>query len=220
MKRTQIRTVVGLAMILAVIAAITVGSFATSGSWTAKPGNPKQGEVGTPVDWKPEPSLSGGLKRFASLQELKDFLKTAPSYPGYWHWGGGRGGLMLDGALTFSAGENGPNYSKTNIQVEGVDEADIVKSDGEYIYWPPTTGWSLPEPIRPIRPEYSTRRSSRGTSMGCLSTGTGWLCWKAGGQCTTLGLRALSGTSTRKDLHQGLRRQPTGRPRFWRERCP
>ncbi len=134
MKRTQIRTVVGLAMILAVIAAITVGSFATSGSWTAKPGNPKQGEVGTPVDWKPEPSLSGGLKRFASLQELKDFLKTAPSYPGYWHWGGGRGGLMLDGALTFSAAENGPNYSKTNIQVEGVDEADIVKCDGDYIY--------------------------------------------------------------------------------------
>ena len=26
------------------------------------------------------------------------------------------------------------SYSKTNIQVEGVDEADIVKTDGEYIY--------------------------------------------------------------------------------------
>jgi inhibitor of cysteine peptidase len=26
------------------------------------------------------------------------------------------------------------DYSKTNIQVEGVDEADIVKTDGEYIY--------------------------------------------------------------------------------------
>ena len=86
------------------------------------------------MDWKPEPSLSGGLERFASLQELKEFLKTAPSYPGYWHWGVGRGDLMLDGALTFSAAENGPDYSKTNIQVEGVDEADIVKSDGEYIY--------------------------------------------------------------------------------------
>ena len=28
----------------------------------------------------------------------------------------------------------GANYSKTNVQVEGVDEADIVKSDGKYIY--------------------------------------------------------------------------------------
>lgn len=26
------------------------------------------------------------------------------------------------------------NYSKTNVQVAGVDEADIVKTDGEYIY--------------------------------------------------------------------------------------
>ena len=27
------------------------------------------------------------------------------------------------------------NYSKTNTQVENVDEADIVKTDGEYIYY-------------------------------------------------------------------------------------
>ena len=26
------------------------------------------------------------------------------------------------------------DYSKTNIQVEGVDEADIIKTDGDYIY--------------------------------------------------------------------------------------
>jgi len=32
-----------------------------------------------------------------------------------------------------SASDNG-SYSTTNIQVEGVDEADIVKTDGEYIY--------------------------------------------------------------------------------------
>ncbi len=29
---------------------------------------------------------------------------------------------------------NGTDYSRTNIQVEGVDEADIVKTDGNYIY--------------------------------------------------------------------------------------
>ena len=89
------RTVLGLAMVLAVIAAIAIGCFAASGSATTGPGNPNGDEVGTPVDWKPEPSLNGGLQRFASYQELKDFLKTAPSYPGYWYWGGGRGDLML-----------------------------------------------------------------------------------------------------------------------------
>lgn len=31
--------------------------------------------------------------------------------------------------------EENDNYSKTNNQVEGVDEADIVKTDGEYIYY-------------------------------------------------------------------------------------
>ena len=28
----------------------------------------------------------------------------------------------------------GGDYSKTNVQVEGIDEGDIVKTDGEYIY--------------------------------------------------------------------------------------
>ena len=30
---------------------------------------------------------------------------------------------------------NAENFSKTNVQVEGVDEADIVKTDGNYIYY-------------------------------------------------------------------------------------
>ncbi len=32
------------------------------------------------------------------------------------------------------AGDSGTRYSETNIQVEGVDEADIMKTDGKYIY--------------------------------------------------------------------------------------
>jgi inhibitor of cysteine peptidase len=131
MKGEQIRTVLSLTMVLAVIAAIAVGCFAASGSWTAKPAG---GEVITPVDWKPEPSLNGGLQRFSSYQELKEFLKTAPYYPGYFYWGGERGTFSFDGALASAVAENAPSYSQTNIQVEGVDEADIVKSDGQYIY--------------------------------------------------------------------------------------
>lgn len=32
-------------------------------------------------------------------------------------------------------GDGDADYSKTNVQVDGVDEADIVKTDGEYIYF-------------------------------------------------------------------------------------
>ena len=33
------------------------------------------------------------------------------------------------------ASETAPDYSGTNVQVKGVDEADIVKTDGSYIYY-------------------------------------------------------------------------------------
>lgn len=38
--------------------------------------------------------------------------------------------------IPLSEGSNAQeeDYSTTNIQVEGVDEADVVKTDGEYLY--------------------------------------------------------------------------------------
>ena len=50
------------------------------------------------------------------------------------------GGIVPMAAQTTGLGTaksesaNGDGYSTTNVQVEGVDEADIVKTDGEYIY--------------------------------------------------------------------------------------
>lgn len=43
------------------------------------------------------------------------------------------GSLLVD--TTNTALRESYDYSKTNNQVEGVDEADIVKTDGEYIYY-------------------------------------------------------------------------------------
>ncbi len=58
--------------------------------------------------------------------------------------GGGRDILIAGAANSFnksgaestgdSSGAPAPSYSQTNVQVEGVDEADIVKTDGKYIY--------------------------------------------------------------------------------------
>jgi inhibitor of cysteine peptidase len=90
------------------------------------------------------------MKTFKSYDELKSFL-TANTQGGSTNYGGGPldsqffGSTReaLDGATpvpapvpaTIGEGDSSSNsYSATNIQVEGVDEADIVKTDGKYIY--------------------------------------------------------------------------------------
>ena len=116
------------------------------------------------------------LVRFSSYQELVAFLKMTPAdiplslferlqyafqgSPGDIRtFSLGAKGIVVDQARALSV-EGGkyaptpggvPDYSTTNIQVAGVDEADVVKTDGEYLYivsgstvyllraWPPET---------------------------------------------------------------------------------
>lgn len=68
------------------------------------------------------------LDKFKSYAELKEFLQRLRAYyhSDYLF-------SLRDGDLRALLAE-GYGYSKTNIQVEGVDEADIVKTDGEYLY--------------------------------------------------------------------------------------
>jgi uncharacterized secreted protein with C-terminal beta-propeller domain len=75
------------------------------------------------------------LLKFSSLEEMKNFLLKSGSYGRY--LGSPRIFLEKSFAAFASAAESDSmdvGYSKTNIQVEGVDEADIVKTDGKYIY--------------------------------------------------------------------------------------
>jgi inhibitor of cysteine peptidase len=85
----------------------------------------------------PESSDQIALNKFSSYDELKTFLETDHPLPSnYWITGGERGFETLDAQATVPAAAETANsdHSETNIQVEGVDEADIVKTDGEYIY--------------------------------------------------------------------------------------
>jgi inhibitor of cysteine peptidase len=73
------------------------------------------------------------ISRFSSYDELKEFVdvntrdKDMLVTPGrFWS-----GTAEEDASAPASAGSD---HSTTNIQVAGVDEADIVKTDGEYIY--------------------------------------------------------------------------------------
>jgi inhibitor of cysteine peptidase len=91
------------------------------------------------------------LNTFTSYEELKTFLttNTKGSYAVY------SGGPLDSGFLnskgippvpaptpvpqamssgTYGSGSSAESYSTTNIQVAGVDEADVVKTDGRYLY--------------------------------------------------------------------------------------
>ncbi len=99
------------------------------------------------------------MNRFASIDELKNYLitNTNSEYEGTFTGGpidaqvSGRNDLKAPGtrapmpqaAETSTFGtygiSGGDSYSTTNIQVAGVDEADIIKTDGKYIYAISTT---------------------------------------------------------------------------------
>jgi len=91
----------------------------------------------------PKPEVKTELKTFSSYDELKNYIKTnmqtasrwfgtdliLPSFPPVF-----KGGTFTTVATPTQAAESSLSYSKTNVQVEGVDEADIIKSDGTYLY--------------------------------------------------------------------------------------
>src|SRR3989344_3739398 len=93
-----------------------------------------------PVTDLPEPSH---LKTFSSLDELDAFLNknAQKNYYSRGFFEGGIGAIaplsapsVLKSDSAASTETSQPSYSTTNIQVAGVDEADIVKSAGKYVY--------------------------------------------------------------------------------------
>jgi uncharacterized secreted protein with C-terminal beta-propeller domain len=89
--------------------------------------------------YRPGPLYLGGneISKFTSYAQLQNFVSTNAKYTGFdWRH------INLvpvpappsgEGA-TYDLIPEASDYSATNIQVAGVDEADIVKTDGEYIY--------------------------------------------------------------------------------------
>ena len=85
------------------------------------------------------------LKKFASSDEIKEYLKTrtqnSDSFGSTLTKGLGSMEAISarsEAAVSYDSssgnGASASDYSTTNIQVEGVDEADIIKNDGKYIY--------------------------------------------------------------------------------------
>jgi len=95
----------------------------------------------TPSGTGPE-FISKPIQKFSNYSELAAYFEKANNYDGY------KGGMYRDlvnaampvmadaavGASGEKSSSSATDFSKTNIQVEGVDEADIIKNDGKYIY--------------------------------------------------------------------------------------
>ncbi len=85
---------------------------------------------------------NGDIKKFADASEFQSFIETRVSQGNDLY----RPGIMMaeKAVATPGVAESMPasdglgagssDYSQTNVQVAGVDEADIVKTDGEYVY--------------------------------------------------------------------------------------
>jgi len=107
---------------------------------------------------------NGRLLRFSSYEEMRVFLnRSAVSYP-----------TFLEDARIFtkaSRASSVPEYSPTNVQVEGVDEADIVKCDGRYIYFASSEGLLIIQAYPPESVKVLARLGLNGTVRGILVEG-------------------------------------------------
>lgn len=84
------------------------------------------------------------LPRFKNFEAMIEYMKNMG--PGYTY--GMRGGGMLDSAMAEGEAiapsaskddaantEQSASHGETNVQVEGIDEADVIKNDGRYLYF-------------------------------------------------------------------------------------
>ena len=90
------------------------------------------------INASPTPPLSQeqtNLLSFKSWNEANDFLQASQTraYGGY-GVDKSLGAPMAVQENADGAGSSGRDYSSTNVQVEGVDEADIMKNDGGFLY--------------------------------------------------------------------------------------
>jgi len=118
--------------------------------------------------YKPVPPGGNQISRFSSYWELQYFIKTnAQDTTFLWresvHAPPSGEGVFLDVSTS--------DYSTTNIQVAGVDEADIVKTDGEYIYLVSGQKVIIVEAYPPEQAQVLSEIELEGTATGLFING-------------------------------------------------
>jgi inhibitor of cysteine peptidase len=140
MKKTRNYGLIGV--LLAVLLVATIYSYGVT------PGiSPTPFPNVSPTDAPPVENNVSPMKTFASYSELRDYLGSSNTNDGSNYW---RFTNEADTGAALAPTQSAPipsaapvaaevttntkDYSTTNIQVEGVDEADSVKTDGNYLY--------------------------------------------------------------------------------------
>lgn len=83
---------------------------------------------------KPLEPEAGKATRFENYEQILDLLRTTQKEsPMRYYFGGMQEKAAADASAPAANGE-ATSHSTTNIQVEGIDEADIVKTDGSFLY--------------------------------------------------------------------------------------
>jgi len=121
----------------------------------------------------PQVSSQIQLKRFSSYEELKSFLKASSQGGPYYDEGRWvqTFGMTVKGMEINAEAATVPDYSTTNIQVKGVDEADVIKTDGEYIYIVSENGVVILKAYPPEEAQVLSQTKLNGTLRGIFING-------------------------------------------------
>ena len=153
------------AFIIGVMLGGILWNFSYMPTFTPEP----QGPLSPPM---PSARTQTYLKRFSSYEELKNFVNASSQvYPYYESWRWGTTFAPTPTALNIEIDAASVSYSTTNIQVEGVDEADIIKTDGEYIYVVSGKRIIILQAYPPEKARVLSQISLNGTLMGIFING-------------------------------------------------
>jgi inhibitor of cysteine peptidase len=115
------------------------------------------------------------ISKFTSYEQLQNFIKFIKTNAQSQYTASrdsNAGGTPPSFApLAPSPAESSPGYSTTNIQVAGVDEADIVKTDGNYIYLASGNKTIIVEAYPPQQGRVVSEIELEGTVIGLFING-------------------------------------------------
>jgi len=123
--------------------------------------------------YEPGPPGENQISRFSSYDELQNFVNTNSQYKGF-PWRDHLLGVIEEGAVPAPPSANDysiTDYSTTNIQVAGVDEADIVKTDGVYIYFASGNKTIIVKAYPPEQAQILSEIELEGTVIGIFING-------------------------------------------------
>jgi inhibitor of cysteine peptidase len=140
MKKTNISNAISVVLFVLLIITTTllIIDKSDNNNNTINPNEESQFEK---IDY--DPQLNIKKNNFNSIDQLNSFIKEYSSS----NSGGSvlrtfasttmefaEAGAVNDGMMLAKAGGSDVDFSETNVQVTGIDEADIIKTDGKYIY--------------------------------------------------------------------------------------